>query len=165
MTWLTILWIAVGLGMDAFAVAIAVGARRRAISPRPLFRQSFHFGLFQFMMPVIGWYLGTTIDDYIRDYDHWIAFGLLTLIGVKMIRESVSVHRKSKTFNNPTRGWTLVMLSIATSIDALAVGLSMAFLGIEIWIPSLIIGIVAAEMTAIGMIFVKIVGVRCGRSM
>jgi len=165
MTWFTTLIIAVGLGMDAFAVALAAGAQRRSLSFRPLFRLSFHFGLFQFLMPVIGWFFGSQIERYIRDYDHWLAFGLLALIGVKMIRESFSSEHDRAARTDPTRKWALVALSVATSIDALAVGLSMAFLGVSIWIPSVIIGLVAAAMTAIGMTFGNQLGTRFGRRM
>ena len=116
-------------------------------------------------MPVIGWYLGSRVAHYIKDYDHWLAFGLLVLIGGKMIREALSHGHENRTPSDPTRGWTLVVLSIATSIDALAVGLSMAFLGIEIWVPSVIIGLVAAAMTLVGMVFGKRLGTRFGKRM
>lgn len=164
-TWLTTLVIAIGLGMDAFAVALTVGSRAQSLSFRPLFRLSFHFGWFQFLMPVIGWFLGSRVAHYIKDYDHWLAFGLLALIGGKMIRESLSNSHDNRELNDPTRGWTLVALSVATSIDALAVGLSMAFIGIEVWVPSVIIGLVAAAMTLIGMVFGKRLGTRFGRRM
>jgi len=116
-------------------------------------------------MPIIGWYLGTTVDQYIRDYDHWIAFGLLTYIGIKMLRESTSSDSDRKSLTDPTKGKMLVMLSIATSIDALAVGLSLAFLGTTIWFPSVVIGIVALVMTAVGMVFGKALGKRFGKIM
>jgi putative Mn2+ efflux pump MntP len=165
MTWLTTLIIAVGLGMDAFAVALAVGARRQTLTFRPLFRLSFHFGLFQFLMPVIGWYCGSLIEEYIRDYDHWLALALLGFIGGKMIWESLSSDHTAAVVSDPTRKWSLIALSVATSIDALAVGLSMAFLQVDIWTPSVIIGIVAATMTAMGMVFGRQLGVRFGRRM
>jgi putative Mn2+ efflux pump MntP len=103
------------------------------------------------MMPIIGWYLATGLDPYLRGYDHWVAFALLAFIGVKMINESVSVGPDNMTLNDPTRGWTLLMLSVAKSIDAPAVGLSMAFLRVEVWTPSIVIGFVAAVMTAFGL--------------
>lgn len=165
MTWLTTLIIAVGLGMDAFAVALAVGCRQQRLEFRPMFRLSFHFGLFQFLMPVIGWYAGTQVDQYLRAVDHWIAFGLLALIGAKMIRESFEADEDCRPQSDPTRKWTLVALSVATSIDALAVGLSMAMIGVDVWAPSAIIGVVALLMTAIGMTFGRKVGVRFGRRM
>src|SRR5512136_433029 len=146
----TILLIAVGLGMDAFAVALSTGATRRDIWFRPGFRLPFHFGLFQFMMPIIGWIAGTTVVRFIGGYDHWIAFGLLAFVGGKMIKESFEGERH-ETSLDPTRKWTLVMLAIATSIDALAVGLSLALLKVPILYPSIIIGVVAAGMTAAGL--------------
>jgi putative Mn2+ efflux pump MntP len=151
--------------MDAFAVALAVGARRQTLTFRPLFRLSFHFGLFQFLMPVIGWYGGSQIEQHIRGFDHWVAFVLLGFIGGKMIWESVSFDHTAPAASDPTRKWSLIALSVATSIDALAVGLSMAFLQVEIWTPSLIIGVVAATMTATGMIFGRRLGVRFGKRM
>lgn len=165
MTWLTTLIIAIGLGMDAFAVALAVGARRPTLTFRPLFRLSFHFGLFQFLMPVIGWYCGSQVEVYIHDFDHWLALALLGFIGGKMIWESVSPDHTSPAPSDPTRKWSLVLLSVATSIDALAVGLSMAFLRVDIWTPSVIIGLVAATMTAVGMVFGRQLGVRFGKRM
>jgi putative Mn2+ efflux pump MntP len=165
MDWISILIIAVGLGMDAFAVSIVAGSRRNSLGFRPLFRLSFHFGLFQFLMPLIGWFLGTSVSQYIMDFDHWIAFALLSFIGIKMLRESFSKKQDDKPICDPTRGGTLIMLSVATSIDALAVGLSLAFLGIEIWVPAIVIGLVALAMTAIGMIFGKSLGTRFGKFM
>jgi putative Mn2+ efflux pump MntP len=151
--------------MDAFAVAIVVGSRRARLQVRPLFRLSFHFGLFQFLMPVIGWYLGSRVSRYVLAWDHWLAFGLLAVVGLKMIQESVSGESMERPRNDPTRKWTLVLLSVATSIDALAVGLSMAFLQINIWTPSAVIGLVACAMTAVGMTFGRRLGEQFGKRM
>lgn len=151
MNFVTILGIAFGLAMDAFAVAIAVGSRLERPTFRPFFRLSFHFGLFQFLMPVLGWLAGSQIAPLIEDWDHWIAFGLLLIIGGKMIKESLQNQKERIRFADPTRRWSLVILSIATSIDALAVGLSLALLNVRIWNASVIIGLVAAAMTLIGM--------------
>jgi putative Mn2+ efflux pump MntP len=153
MSFLSILFIAVGLGMDAFAVAVGAGIVIRNLSFGPVFRLSFHFGFFQFLMPIIGWLAGRTVADYIVNYDHWIAFILLALIGGKMIRDSLKDGNDEMTWTDPTKGVNLIMLSIATSIDALAVGFSLAFLNVEILYPSVVIGIVACIMTIIGMIF------------
>jgi len=142
--------IAVGLAMDAFAVAVAVGMTVKPVTFRHVFRLAWHFGLFQFMMPVIGWYIGSTVSVYVAAFDHWLAFGLLTLIGGKILHEARApggIHVSA----DPTGGWMLVMLSVATSIDALAVGLSMAFLRIAIWMPSAVIGLVACAFTAVGI--------------
>lgn len=163
MNFISILIIAVGLGMDAFSVAISVGSTSRVFSFTPVFRLSFCFGLFQVLMPIAGWYAGMTVANVIAEYDHWIAFGLLAFVGGKMIKESFSEEEKVHAVD-PTKGATLIILSVATSIDALAVGLSFAFLNIPIVYPSIIIGIVAFLMTAAGMFFgerlVKIVGKR-----
>ena len=165
MSFLTVIGIAFGLAMDAFAVSIAVGSRLDRLSLRPLFRLSFHFGLFQFLMPIIGWFVGSQIARFIHHYDHWIAFALLAYIGAKMIHESFTQTHERKSLSDPTRKWSLIFLSIATSIDALAVGLSIALLDINILFPSVIIGIIAASMTAIGMIFGKTLGARFGKRM
>jgi putative Mn2+ efflux pump MntP len=159
---ISILIIAIGLGMDAFSVAVGVGANSRALSLMPALRLSFHFGLFQFLMPIAGWFAGSTVANIIAAYDHWIAFGLLAVVGGKMIVESFSQEEKVFT-TDPTRGITLIMLSVATSIDALAVGLGFAFLKIPILIPSIIIGIVAFCMTAMGMFFGDKLGKVFGR--
>jgi len=153
MSFLSILVIAVGLGMDAFAVAIGAGIVISNLSFGPVFRLSFHFGLFQFLMPIVGWLAGRTVADYIIHYDHWIAFILLAFIGGKMIWDSFQDGDDNKRRTDPTKGVNLIMLSIATSIDALAVGLSLAFLNVEIFYPSVIIGVVACIMTIVGMIF------------
>ncbi|MEA3470921.1 MAG: manganese efflux pump MntP family protein [Thermodesulfobacteriota bacterium] len=161
MGFLSIILIAIGLGMDAFAVAIGTGVAIRKLSFGHVFRLSFHFGFFQFLMPVVGWLAGRTVSGYIAEYDHWIAFGLLLLIGCKMISDSfkrVEVKR-----GDPTRGLTLIILSVATSIDALAVGLGLAFLNTGILYPSIVIGIVAFVMTIIGMVFARVLGKLLGR--
>lgn len=147
--------IAIALAMDAFAVSIATGVALKSVTPRQTFRLAWHFGLFQALMPILGWYLGSTVNSYIEAYDHWIAFGLLGYIGYTMIKEAFDDD--DGTEGDPTKGMTMVILSIATSIDALAVGLSLSMLGISVWWPSLIIGIVALLFTAVGLHFGKTV--------
>jgi putative Mn2+ efflux pump MntP len=144
--------------MDAFAVSIASGVSLKKVSLRQTFRLSFHFGFFQALMPVIGWSGGLTVRSLIEQYDHWIAFVLLALVGGHMIRESFHSETDKKDKNDPTKGITLVVLSVATSIDALAVGLSLSILNISIWVPALVIGIVAAIATGIGLHIGKTVG-------
>ncbi len=148
---LTIAVIAVALAMDAFAVAIAAGAHLKNISFRQTFRLSWHFGLFQAMMPVLGWSAGLTVRSYIEAFDHWLAFGLLAVVGVNMIRESISRPKTAAPKKDPTKGATLVILSVATSIDALAVGLGISVIHVSIWAPALIIGIVAGTFTLAGL--------------
>ena len=149
---ITLLGIAVALAMDAFAVALATGLALSVMNGRHLFRLGFHFGLFQALMPVIGWLAGMTIQRWIADYDHWIAFALLAFVGGKMIYEAFFDHDQDALERDPTRGWSLVMLSVATSIDALAVGLSLALLSVSVWVPSLVIGLTAGVLTVIGML-------------
>ena len=150
MGFLTILAIAVGLAMDAFAVSVAAGIRLGCVTGRQTFRLAFHFGFFQFMMPVIGWLLGFSVEKLISSFDHFVACGLLCIIGAKMIYDS-SKSDEEKMAADPTKGMPLIGLSIATSIDALAVGLSLGVLNAGIWFPSIIIGIVAAAFTAVGI--------------
>ncbi len=149
---LTILGIAVALAMDAFAVALAAGVTLERITGRHLFRFGFHFGLFQAMMPVLGWLAGITVQLYISAYDHWIAFGLLAFVGIKMIREAFAEEDEETSPTDPTRGLTMLMLAVATSIDALAVGLSLGMLGVSVWLPAVVIGLVCGVLTVIGML-------------
>ena len=144
--------IAVALAMDAFAVALATGLALPEMNGRHLFRLGFHFGLFQALMPVLGWLAGMSIQAWIADYDHWIAFGLLAFVGTKMIHEAFADHNEDDLGRDPTRGWSLIMLSVATSIDALAVGLTLAMLNVSVWMPSLVIGLVAGVLTVVGML-------------
>jgi manganese efflux pump family protein len=150
-TGLEILIIAVALAMDAFAVSVAAGVTLRTVSARQTFRLAWHFGLFQALMPILGWVAGLTIQRWIEAFDHWAAFGLLSLIGVKLIVESVRGDGGERKDTEPTRGMTMVMLSVATSIDALAVGLSLALLRVSVWFPALVIGVVACVFTAVGL--------------
>jgi manganese efflux pump family protein len=153
MNLLTILGIAVALAMDAFAVAIATGVSLKQVSIRQTFRLSWHFGLFQALMPVIGWLLGASVQGYMEAYAHWVAFILLAVVGTNMLKEAVlrDDEEEEKPRKDATKGMTLVMLSIATSIDALAVGLSMSMLRVSIVTPAIIIGIVAGLFTIGGL--------------
>lgn len=157
MDWLTILGIALALAMDAFAVALAAGAVINPITGRHLFRLGFHFGLFQAMMPIAGWLVGMTFQKWISAYDHWVAFGLLAVVGGRMIIEAFDEER-DESASDPTKGLTMVMLSVATSIDALAVGLSLAMLGVSVWLPSAVIGVVAGVLTVAGMLLGRRLG-------
>jgi putative Mn2+ efflux pump MntP len=147
---LLVLGIAVALAMDAFAVSLGMSTALKATTKRQEFRVAFHFGFFQFMMPIIGWFAGQSIQEYIQPFDHWVAFGLLLFIGAKMIYESFESKAK-KYDSDPTKGLTLLLLSVATSIDALALGLSLAFLSVGIVYPAVVIGLVAFTLTLIGM--------------
>lgn len=153
MSFLTTLGIAVALAMDAFAVAIATGVNLKTVSRRQTFRLSWHFGLFQALMPIIGWLLGNSVQHYVESYAHWIAFVLLALVGTNMLREAVMTDEEEEESEarDATRGLTLVMLSVATSIDALAVGLSLSMMQASIWGPAVVIGIVAGIFTILGL--------------
>lgn len=157
--------IAFGLAMDALAVAIATGIVLGKVSGRQTFRLSWHFGLFQFLMPVIGWLAGLSVETYLSGYGHWLAFVLLGFIGGKMIFEAVRGSGEVRAVSDPTRGISLVLLSLATSMDALAVGLSLGVLRVRIWYPAVIIGIVAGILTAVGMHLGAPLGNRLGRKM
>jgi len=152
MNLITIILLAVGLGVDAFSVAIGIGSANDRKSWAPVLRLAAAFGLFQFMMPVIGWLAGKTVVDMIAGYDHWVAFSLLALVGGKMIWEGFEKERSEEKADQ-TRGWPLLMLSVATSIDALAVGFGFSVLKTTILFPAAIIGIVCFMMTVTGMIF------------
>jgi putative Mn2+ efflux pump MntP len=156
--------IAFGLAMDAFAVSLGIGTSQISYSTRSRLRLAFHFGIFQAGMTLIGWLGGTTIESLIRDFDHWVAFALLAYVGGKMIWESL--HDDPERYSSdPTRGGLMVLLSVATSIDALAVGLSMAILGAPVFIPSLFIGLVAFLLSAIGLFCGCYFGGRFGKRM
>ncbi len=159
--WLNIIGIALGLAMDALAVAVATGMSLPKVTHRHVFRQAFHFGLFQFLMPVLGWLAGTTISARVGAWNNWIAFALLMLVGGKMLWEAM--HARGAHRADPTRGWRLIMLSIATSLDSFAVGMSTGFLGVSIWVPSMVIGVVAGLLTAAGIMLGGRVGPRFGR--
>lgn len=134
MSLFTLIGIAIALAMDAFAVAVASGACLRPLAFRQVFRLSFHFGLFQGMMPLIGWFTGAAIQVWVSTWAHWIAFALLALIGVNMIRESFVIEQETcEKQRDVTRGIRLVTLSVATSIDALAVGFSLSLLELPIF--------------------------------
>lgn len=151
MDFLHIAGMAVALAMDAFAVAIAAGICLNTISPRRMFRLWWHFGLFQALMLVIGWGAGVTVRDLIERFDHWVAFGLLALVGSGMIRNAFRADNECMP-KDPTKGLLMVTLSVATSLDAMAVGLSLSLINISIWMPALIVGVTAALFTAAGMI-------------
>ncbi len=150
--------IAVALAMDAFAVAIAAGATLKQISFRQNFRLAWHFGFFQAMMPVVGWSAGLYIQSWIENYDHWMAFALLAFVAQRMLREAFETEKAEDERKDPTRGMIMVMLSVATSIDALAVGLSLSMIDVSIWMPAIIIGVVAATFTTVGMHVGKKIG-------
>ena len=148
MEMITITFVAFGLAMDAFAVSVTSGITIRHLKIDQALRIAFFFGSFQAIMPVIGWLAGLSLRDFISDIDHWIAFGLLSFIGCKMIYEALTMEIDQKEVKLSL--YVLLMLSIATSIDALAVGVSFAFLKISIITPVLVIGIVTFVLSYLG---------------
>ncbi len=146
----SILFLAVGLSLDAFAVALGISSSGRATGQRDSVRLSFHFGLFQFFLPILGWLAGATIEPLIAQFDHWVAFALLAFVGIRMIKSGFSDEPPVEG-KNPTKGKMLVILSVATSIDALAIGLSLAFLHVDVVFPSIVIGLVTFALSYGGM--------------
>jgi putative Mn2+ efflux pump MntP len=161
---LEVLLIAISMSMDAFAVCLGAGAQSRTGGARPVFRLAFHFGFFQFLMPVIGWFAGTTVVHYISAYDHWVAFGLLAFVGIRMIRSGFETGEREQK-NDPSRGWTLVLLALATSIDALAIGFSLALVGVTIWYPAVVIGVVTGLVSWLGIFLGNRLGQKFGKRM
>ncbi len=152
MHFLDIFGIAVGLAMDAFAVSIAAGIALSPVTRRQVLRLAIHFGLFQGIMPVLGFMAGSAFADEIAAWDHWIALGLLGFLGGKMLWESRTGHEKEFK-GDPSKGMLLLSLSIATSIDAAAVGISLALLTKTIWYPAVVIGVVTGSLCVLGMAF------------
>jgi len=155
--------IAVGLSMDCLAVAIGGSISMPGVSHRQILRVAFAFGLFQFGMLVAGWYAGQTVVEIVEAYDHWIAFALLLLVGAHMLWEAIHGEEEHARRTDITRGLALLTLSIATSIDSLGVGLSLAFVESKVWLAALIVGSVCFLITAAGFYTGKRVGGRLGR--
>lgn len=157
---ITIFLIAVGLAMDAFAVSIAKGITVTRSRRRTAIMLASLFGGFQAMMPVIGYLAGLGFEDIIRDVDHWIAFGLLTFIGAKMIYDSTKDEGDGG--ENVTL-YAALVLAVATSIDALMVGLSFAFLEMSILVPVIVIGAVTFVLSLVGFEFGRRLGAVFGK--
>ena len=150
---LEILLIALGLSMDAFAVAVASGAAMKKLHVPNAVKMGLFFGGFQALMPALGWLAGLRLKNYISGFDHWLAFGLLGFIGGKMIYESFKMEEEqtSDSKSSPFDTGTLTLLSIATSIDALAVGLTFSMLTVSIAGPAIIIGLVTFGLSVLGV--------------
>lgn len=162
MTLPEILLLALALAVDAFTVGTAVGLRHH--SPRQVFRLSFHFGLFQALMPLVGIGLGYVFEELIDAFDHWVAFGLLLFVGGRMLLEAFRGRSAdAEEGRDPTKGLSMVLLSVAVSIDALAVGFTLGLAGGEFILPVVVIGVVAGALTVLGMFLGGRVGSRFGR--
>lgn len=161
MTGLEIWLLAIGLAMDCFAVSIASGIILKRNRWKPMLIMAFSFGFFQAFMPFIGWMFAKSFSHLIESVDHWIAFAILSFLGGRMILESFKEEESCRLFN-PANPKVILTMAIATSIDALAIGISFAFLGVQdytaILPPVLIIGFVSFVMSLAGLIF----GVRFG---
>jgi putative Mn2+ efflux pump MntP len=159
---LSILLIALALSADCFAVALSGSIHLKTSSFAPILRTAATFGAFQAIMPALGWLAGRTVANFISGYDHWVAFALLALVGGRMIWESFR-HEGGKKQIDISKGILLVTLAVATSIDALAVGLTFAFLKINIVIACITIGVVAFGVTVAGFTLGKGVRTWMGR--
>ncbi|MDD5557402.1 MAG: manganese efflux pump MntP family protein [bacterium] len=138
--------------MDVFAVSIAIALSLGEPSRRRTLRIALHFGLFQFFMPIAGWLAGRGLAASIERIDHWLAFALLLIVGGRMLYDSAVIGRADGAARcDPTRGGTLILLSLATSIDAFAVGLSLSFISAAIVSPAIVIGAVAFALSVAGM--------------
>lgn len=154
---LTIVFISFGLSMDTFAVASASGVTIKENRILSAIKMGLFFGGFQAIMPVIGWLTGAGMKEFISFIDHWIAFALLLFVGGKMIYESFKLKEKTDK-QNPFQIWSLLLLSIATNIDALAIGLAFSFLSVSIVMPVIIIGLTTFCMSLIGVIIGNKIG-------
>jgi putative Mn2+ efflux pump MntP len=149
MTFAELIIIAIGVSMDAFAVSISKGLASPALKPKNALTAGFWFGGFQALMPVVGYYLGVSFADLVSSVDHWIAFVLLGIIGGKMIKESFENESCDVSADFSYR--SMLPMAIATSIDALAIGVSFAFLGVSIWVPVILIGVTTGLFSAAGV--------------
>lgn len=147
---LTIFLIAVGLAMDAFAVSLAVGTCGQIHDRRGKIRLAAHFGIFQAGMTALGYLIGGTVMEYVKQWDHWIAAFLLGFVAYKLIKSSFNPDCDAFS-QDPSKGRTLVLLSVATSLDAFAVGLSIALIGIPVFTSVLAIGMVATLLSGVGV--------------
>ena len=157
MSFVELLLVAVGLSMDAFAVSVCKGLSVKKLGVKHALIAGAYFGGFQFLMPGIGWFLGSRFEHIITSFDHWIAFGLLAIIGVNMIQESFS---KAEELNDDFGVKTMLMMAVATSIDALAVGVTFACLNVRILPSSALIGVTTFCLSALGIYIGHIFGLR-----
>jgi len=159
---LSILVIAFALSMDSFAVSVANGLTIRDLNPKRILIISFSLAFFQALMPLIGWLAGLGISEHIKEYDHWIAFILLSFVGGKMIYEGLTKNGEEK--DTELEILTLLSQSIATSIDAFVVGVSFALLNLSIVAPVIIIGTVTFGVSLMGLYLGKLFGKKLGKS-
>jgi len=158
-----IILISIGLAMDAFGVSIGKGLSMPVGENGRKVTLAFLFGLFQFLMPVMGWLIGRQFIDIISEWDHWIIFGLLGYLGIAMIREGLSDETDEDDDKQFLGAWEMMMLSVATSLDAMAVGLTFAFMPINVWEASIMIGVITFGISLIGVYLDKFMGQFVGK--
>lgn len=149
MSIVSILLIAIGLAMDAFSVSITSGITTKKVNYLNVLKMGFSFGFFQLFMPILGWMTGSALRAYIIAVDHWIAFSLLSFVGIKMVVESL---KEGSQLIDPFDNKTLLLLSISTSIDAFTIGISFSFLDVSIFLPVVIIGITTFLLSSVGIL-------------
>lgn len=142
-------FIGLGLAMDAFAVSVCKGLSMKKFNIKKMIIIGIYFGFFQFLMPIIGFFLGNSFEEIVKNIDHWIAFVLLGIIGFNMIKESFD--DEIEKINDNVDFKTMIVLAIATSIDALAVGITFAFYNVNILLSSVFIGIITFVLSCIGI--------------
>jgi len=147
---LSVIVIAVGLAMDTFAVSIVSGAAYKELHIRHTLRMAGFFGGFQAFMPIVGYFAGLTVRQYVSSYDHWIAFGILSAVGLKMIYESFKIKEEKNT-PDPSNLMVVLVLAVATSIDALAVGITISLITSAIALAVIIIGAVTFALSFAGV--------------
>ena len=160
MSGLTLVLVALGVSADAFAVSLAKGLQMRRLHRADALAIAATFGVFQAVMPLIGWFLGSRLRDYITSVDHWVAFGLLGVIGGKMIWESLHHDPEEAAEEQRIGARELLVLGVATSIDALAVGISMAFLEVSILSAVVLIGVTTFVLSLVGVVLGQRAGIR-----
>lgn len=159
MHFIELIIIAVGVSMDAFAISVCKGLSVRRLRPSYVVSAAAWFGGFQALMPLIGYFIGISFADMVSDIDHWIAFVLLAIIGGKMIKEACQKDEDNE-FNPDFSFKTMFLLAVATSIDALAVGVSFACLRVDIWTSILVIGLMTGAFSALGVLLGHMFGSR-----
>lgn len=160
MNFIMILFIALGLAMDAFAVSIVTGSVCRKLHVRHALRMAMFFGAFQAVMPLVGSLAGLGLKTYIDPYDHWIAFGLLAFVGGKMIYEAFAIESTDRSLD-PSKLMILLSLSVATSVDALAVGVTLSLLTNSVAFAVVVIGLVTFGLSYVGVVIGKRFGHFC----
>lgn len=164
MEFITITLISIGLAMDALAVSLGIGTAGQIATLRGKIRLAAHFGIFQSGMTALGWLAGETIVQYVKEFDHWIAFALLGYVGFNLIRSGLD--KDARAFEqDPSTGKVLVILSFATSIDAFAVGLSIAIINVPILLSVIAIGFVTLGLSALGLLAGTKLGETFGKRM